>query len=75
MHNSLPIYLSIHLSIYLPPSIYLQEGCPPALLVYSWTATCLLLCGFFLSILIYPVIQHTTRPFSPDPYPDSLLYP
>ena len=36
----------------------MQEGCPPALFVFSWMATCLLLCGCFLSILIYPVIYH-----------------
>jgi hypothetical protein len=38
-----------------------QEGCPPALFVFSSMATCLLLCGCLSSILIYPVIYHIHR--------------
>ena len=34
------------------------EGCPPALYVYHWTATCLIFCGLLVSIVIYPVIYH-----------------
>jgi len=36
----------------------MQEGCPPAIFIYHWSATCLIFCGFFVSILIYPVIYH-----------------
>ena len=36
----------------------LQEGCPPALFVYHFTASTLILGGLVVSILIYPIIYH-----------------
>ena len=38
--------------------IPLQEGCPPALFVYNYTASTLILGGLVVSILIYPIIYH-----------------
>ena len=44
-----------------PNPSQVQEGCPPALFVFSSMATCVLLCGCLSSILIYPVIYHIHR--------------
>ena len=35
-----------------------QDGCPPALFVYHWSATLLVLCGLVVSLVVYPIIYH-----------------